>query len=488
MAVAENDAVRLLREKSLLLLNRERELFEMRQGKSRAAAWLRAVLNLSRESNPYTTQEDFCRRWIAAVIQDLHFQVAGWLAFSPGAQHLRPIVWQTPSGKINEAKTMSLEVAELLASHGYGFCTRPTTDVVETFSIILGLEKFYWFVTPPASGENILMVAGFILKTGANRSLDKEDVEYFRLMGEHSVILMQSARFFAELQQKQDSLLDLTRNLEVRIAERTQELEKANASLSESLRRQVEMQDQLIQTAKIAAIGQLAAGIAHEINNPLAVILGFAQGLERRIQDEKLRMPIESVVREALRCSALVQELLTFSRKPKGHAEVADLNHLLRSAAIMLETKAKIHNIQIILELAEGLSPLMVNKTQVEQVFVNLGTNAIDAMKEGGRLTLRTFQGEDHMIQVEVIDTGCGIPAEIRSRIFEPFFTTKEVGQGTGLGLSLAHEIISQHGGTIDLDSEIGKGTCMRLRFPVSAEQSGSIGTMSKIERPKYEE
>ena len=210
--------------------------------------------------------------------------------------------------------------------------------------------------------------------------------------------------------------------------------------------------------------------MAHEINNPLGVILGFAQGMERRVPEgDPLRLPVSSIAREAIRCKNLVQELLTFSRTTKKATEPVDLNTVVRSVAGLLESRAKTQGIRVLQELADGLPVIIANNTQVQQVLVNLANNAMDAMPAEGLLTLRTHQDGHRAVIMEVVDTGTGIPEEIRSRVFDPFFTTKEVGKGTGLGLSLIHEIVFQHGGSIDVQSEVGKGTTMCVRFLAAA-------------------
>ncbi|MBI2375500.1 MAG: HAMP domain-containing histidine kinase [Deltaproteobacteria bacterium] len=222
-----------------------------------------------------------------------------------------------------------------------------------------------------------------------------------------------------------------------------------------------------VQTEKMAAIGQLAGGVAHEINNPLGVILGFAQGMERRVADgDALRLPITSIVRESLRCRALVQELLTFSRTAKRTTEEVDLNALVRSSTVLLDARAKTQGVEIVQELDDAVPHLCANKTQLQQVLVNLGTNALDAMSSGGTLTLRTRLNGHGAVVLDVQDSGTGIPEELRARIFEPFFTTKEVGKGTGLGLSLVHEIVHQHHGKIEVVSGPGKGTLISIELP----------------------
>ncbi|MBI6546349.1 MAG: PAS domain S-box protein [Cyanobacteria bacterium NC_groundwater_1444_Ag_S-0.65um_54_12] len=228
------------------------------------------------------------------------------------------------------------------------------------------------------------------------------------------------------------------------------------------------LETRIRQVEKLSAIGQLAAGIAHEINNPLGVIFGFAQGLERWIPgNEQLRLPVTVIVRESLRCKALVQELLTFSRTGKRTVEEIDLNALVRAAAVLVESRAKLQDTRIVYDLTIELPAIYANRTQIQQVIVNLSTNALDAIGSGGSLTFRTHGDCSDCTCLAVEDSGSGIPEEIRARIFEPFFTTKEVGKGTGLGLSLVHEIVQQHGGTIAIESEVGKGTAVTVRLPL---------------------
>jgi signal transduction histidine kinase len=235
-----------------------------------------------------------------------------------------------------------------------------------------------------------------------------------------------------------------------------------------------ELEIKLRQSEKLSAIGQLAGGIAHEINNPLAVILGFSQALDRRIPNgDPLRAPIEAIVREAIRCKDLVRELLTFSRTESKITEPLDLNELIRSTLVLIASQANMQNVVIKTELADDQLIFFANQTQIQQVLVNLSTNALDAMKSGGTLTFRT-RGSAQEIALEVSDTGEGIPEKIRAKIFEPFFTTKEVGKGTGLGLSLVYEIVQQHRGSIDIDSKVGTGTIMSIKFPTKENREVS--------------
>ena len=225
--------------------------------------------------------------------------------------------------------------------------------------------------------------------------------------------------------------------------------------------------EQMVQASKMAAVGQLAGGVAHEINNPLAVILGFAQSVCQRLpEDDALSLPLRSIEREAKRCKALVSDLLAFSRKSTGLRQPTQLSALVVTTASLIEHQARLQGVQVRLDCREGLPESLVDANMLQQVLVNLCNNAIDAMPSGGELTLATRQTPAADLEITVRDTGAGIPPEIRSRIFEPFFTTKPVGKGTGLGLALAYEIVQQHGGQLVCESELERGTAMIVTLP----------------------
>jgi signal transduction histidine kinase len=221
------------------------------------------------------------------------------------------------------------------------------------------------------------------------------------------------------------------------------------------------------QMAKMAAVGQLASGLAHELNNPLGVIVGFAQGMERRLGDkDPMRLPVTSIVRESLRCSNLVRELLQFARTGKVAREPLELNSLVEATVTLMQPRAKAQQVKIVCELGSDLPPVEGNRTQLQQVLVNLGANSLDAMRGGGTLTVRTSRDAAGHAVLEVVDTGDGIDEAIQTRIFDPFFTTKAVGEGTGLGLSISYEIAKNHGGDLTVRSGKGQGTTMRLELP----------------------
>lgn len=230
------------------------------------------------------------------------------------------------------------------------------------------------------------------------------------------------------------------------------------------------MEASLLQSEKMSAVGVLAAGVAHEINNPLGIILGFAQAMSKKIQDaDVLALPVRSIEREAVRCKNLVQSLLAFSRSSKSEQwEELDVNSALDGAMALVLAQAKIRSVEVKVELTPGLPKIFANRNQVQQVAINLASNAIDAMAGGGVLFIRTAPapGRDGGVLLRVADTGCGIPEEIRGKVFEPFFSTKEVGKGTGLGLALVYEIVQKHKGEIGFESERDKGTVFSVLFP----------------------
>jgi PAS domain S-box-containing protein len=237
------------------------------------------------------------------------------------------------------------------------------------------------------------------------------------------------------------------------------------------------MEDEIIQAEKLSAVGRLASGVAHEINNPLGVILGFAQGALWDIAPgDPMEFPLRSIERESNRCKHLVQDLLTFSRITKTDREPIDLNDAVESAFSLVTAQARLGRVNVVKELEEDLPRLLGNQNQIQQIIINLANNALDAMSQNGTLTVRTqlvHEGSRPWVGLFIADTGSGIPPDILPRIFEPFFTTKPAGQGTGLGLGLVHEIVKKHSGTIDVQSRPGF-TEFCIKFPVRADAPSS--------------
>jgi two-component system, NtrC family, sensor kinase len=246
------------------------------------------------------------------------------------------------------------------------------------------------------------------------------------------------------------------------------ELVQANAELHATLASTERLQAQALRAEKMSAVGQLAAGVAHEINNPLSVILGFSQAMARHVRpDDRNAGAIRNIEREAIRCKNLVQDLLTFSRVAAPTRTPTCLNEAVRGALTLVEAQARTRGIEVHVALAPDLPQVSGQATQLQQVIINLATNALDALRNRGAVIIATDSHEGGL-RVRVRDDGDGIPADALPHIFEPFFTTKPVGQGTGLGLSMVYEIVSRHGGTIDVHSRPGE-TEFTVWFPACA-------------------
>jgi len=236
-------------------------------------------------------------------------------------------------------------------------------------------------------------------------------------------------------------------------------------------------QAQLIQSAKMAAVGELAAGVAHELNNPLNSVLGSSELLlERARLDGRDRERLEAIARQAWRASDIIRNLLDFARQRGTLRDWADVNQVVSDSLSLLRQRLENDGVILVEEYADDLPPLLLNASRLKEVFLSLTLNALQAMPEGGRLTVRTEQRGDR-VAVTFVDDGEGIVADVQQRIFEPFYTTRPVGQGTGLGLSVSLGIVQDHGGTIQVDSRPGKGATFVVWLPVEKIDSETVDT-----------
>lgn len=238
--------------------------------------------------------------------------------------------------------------------------------------------------------------------------------------------------------------------------------------------------EKLLHAEKLSSMGKLVAGIAHELNNPLMGIMGFSQLLmdtpdESRVKD--VRGKLEKIYHESMRTARIVQNLLTFARATASKREYTDINALIRSTIDLRGYSLRSNNIEIRLELDETLPPTMVDKYQMQQVFINVINNAEDAMLEArgrGALEIKTAS-IDGRIEIAFSDDGPGIPSEIIGKVFDPFFTTKDVGRGTGLGLSITHGILAEHGGSINMENIPEGGARVSISLPVEGEENPGV-------------
>ena len=225
-----------------------------------------------------------------------------------------------------------------------------------------------------------------------------------------------------------------------------------------------------IQTERLSSLGRMAAGIAHEINNPLAGILLYSSNMRKKIpEDSPLGDSVELIIRETVRCRTIIQELLEFSRDKKPQKILTDINPIIKKAVNILENEFRLRHIDVELDLYPDIEQTHLDENLIQQVFINLLLNAVHAIGENGKISLRSYKdAAKNSIVVEVADTGCGIASEHLSKIFEPFFSTKP--KGTGLGLAVSYGIIRNHQGDTKATSTPGKGTCFTLEIPILRE------------------
>ena len=232
---------------------------------------------------------------------------------------------------------------------------------------------------------------------------------------------------------------------------------------------------QLVQAEKMSSIGMLAAGVAHEINNPLTSVAGYAEALLRRLRNEEgltddlrlldFRKYLEVIIRESYRCKGIIDSLLSFSRKSEGTVGMVDLNEILSEVLELVRHKARNERIEIREALQEGLPLVKGDAAGLRQVFLNMTMNALQAIDGAGTVEIAT-SWQEHVVTATISDSGCGIPPALMDQIWDPFFTTKDVGQGIGLGLAVSYNIIKRHGGEVHVDSSQGKGSKFTVRLP----------------------
>ena len=285
----------------------------------------------------------------------------------------------------------------------------------------------------------------------------------------------------AALRNSQVELREWGRTLEQKVERRTQELRTAQA--------------EAVRGEKLASVGLLAAGIAHELNNPLTGVLTFSHLLRQKAPDGSPDAEdLDLVIRETKRCAAIIKRLLDFARDKPPEKKFADVNRIIEDTARIVERPAHLRDIAITFDLDRTLPPIWVDADQVKQVVMNMLVNAQHAIDENGSITIRTRRSPDPkspepgaapvpMAEIAIIDTGCGIPECNLQRIFDPFFTSKEVGKGTGLGLSVSHGIVKAHGGAIEVESKVGEGSTFRVYLPLDPPNGSAMKQASESAR-----
>ncbi len=330
-----------------------------------------------------------------------------------------------------------------------------TFTIMAILSVILLLVILYFATTKITNPLKKMVIATQVISKGdlAHRVKvnSKDEIGYLAESFNRMTVNLETAN---------EKLIEWGKTLEKKVEERTIELR--------------EMQAHLIQSEKLASLGKLAAGIAHEINNPLGGILIYSNLL---LEDTGEKSPyyenLKKIVKETSRCKNIVRGLLEFARPKEPEMSLININEIVESSLSIMERQTLFQNIKIKKTYASDLPKIVADSAQLQQVFVNIILNAAEAMDGKGLLTLRTSLNEDgSYMEVQFSDTGHGIKEEDKKRLFEPFFSTKEVGKGTGLGLAISYSIIQKHKGTIEVDSQIGKGSTFTIRLPVIQENS----------------
>ncbi len=264
---------------------------------------------------------------------------------------------------------------------------------------------------------------------------------------------------------------DLSARTDIRSGDELQELGNyfngmlGNISSAEKERQM--LQQQVANAEKLASLGRISAGIAHEINNPLTGILVYTHYVLNKIpKDHPSRPDLEIIAKETARCRGIIKGLLNFARQTKPAIKPSRINEIIEDSLFLMENQPAFRNIKVIKKLDANLPLTEVDPNQIEQVFLNIILNAVEAMPGGGSLSVSNAV-RDNFIEVEFVDTGCGIHEENIGKIFDPFFTTKEEGKGTGLGLSVSYGIINKHKGSLEIKSMKGQGTTVIIKLPL---------------------
>jgi signal transduction histidine kinase/DNA-binding response OmpR family regulator len=310
---------------------------------------------------------------------------------------------------------------------------------------------------PLKAGDRVIGVLAVNNKTHS-RPFSQGDQYLLSALADYACVAIENARLYRALATSREELRKWGEELEVKVNERTSELQAT--------------QERLAQTEKLASLGQLAARVAQEVNAPMQIVLGYVRMLRDKLEPADLLLSaLNSIEREALRCQRIAASLLNFSHRTPPVAHPTDLNEVLETAADMVAQKAGLAGVEVAKGLDPELPPVSADEKQLQQAFFNLIRNAYEAMPQGGALRLFT-RSVGKEVQAIIADSGVGIkPGDMR-HVFEPFFTTKDPAKNAGLGLAISYGIVERHQGTIEIESQPGVGTTVTVRLPVvSAER-----------------
>jgi signal transduction histidine kinase len=389
-----------------------------------------------------------------------------------------------------------LYVQDMLKDEGRTLAP-PVTECIESKR----LEVRSWLGVPLIAENELVGVLSIMSERV--RAFDEPTLELLTTIGTQVGKVVNTARLYEELKVAQRMADSWSKELEHKVNERTEELSEAREeleSLNEGLEQRVEkrtkelrdMQAKIVESGRLAAVGELAAGVAHELNNPLGGILGYAQyDLEKLKGAESLSgAAVERVVEHltfiesgAQRCAEIVESLLRFSETSRCASTDVNVNELVEETLGFTSHEFASRGIELKIDLEEEGLEVVGDPRQLQQVFTNIVMNARKAMTSGGRLSVASARiphenGGNDSVAISFGDTGCGIPEKDLVRVFEPFFSTGEVGEGSGLGLSVSYGIVKDHGGNIDVESKVGVGSTFTVLLPLA----GSDGSANPLE------
>ena len=321
------------------------------------------------------------------------------------------------------------------------------------------LRRFRYVVALPLMVRDDLRGLLLLGPKISGEPFTSEELDFASILTTQVAATIDNLKLYQELREARDYL-------EERVKEATRQLKETQA--------------QLIQSAKMAAVGQFGAGVAHELNNPIGGILGYAQFILQKLsrpefaaEDFKTcRQYVEHIEKESKRCKTIVENLLSFSRRPAVTPAPIDIKRVIEEILSIIGRQLELQNIKVTTDCEPNLPRMSGNVNQLQQVFTNIIINAQHAMPKGGELNIRLkskMKGGKKNIEINLKDTGCGIPKENLEKIFEPFFTTKQDWKSVGIGLSITYQIVQDHKGTITAESEEGKGTTFTITLPVSS-------------------
>ncbi len=356
-----------------------------------------------------------------------------------------------------------------------------------------------WLGIPLTSGERLIGVLS--AQSAEPRAFGRAQVELLQMLANQVARTIDNAKMYEGAEKSRSSAEEWNRELEEKVEERTRELEEMRSELerlnselegrvADRTQELQEMQTRVVQSGRLAAVGEMAAGVAHELNNPLGGILGYAQLTLEKVREmdrqdltdeewERLIKHLTSIEKASQRCRGIVQSLLTFSQASQSAYSQIDIHDVVREALRVTGRQLTTRGIRLDTHYDSSRLPVLGDPYQLRQVFVNIIMNARDAMVADDTLTVRTLRTADEdgveTLEVAFEDSGCGIGEDDLPRVFEPFFTTRETGEGTGLGLSVSYGIIKDHEGQIEVESSVGEGTTFTVRLPL-AEASVEVG------------